>query len=315
MPTAAPCPPAPPAHGAPTAFGAWEASFAGGLVATSRGVREPWAGGHAFRHDLPEPPAPVRSDPGPSHALVLFTRPTRHAEQRLADGPLLWAGPTRPGELLVGSPALGARPALARWEGRCAFSTVVLDPGTVGRAAEGLGLDYAALEFRDRFLVRDPFLDGVTRALAAEAEAGGPSGRLYAEGLMQAAAAHLVARHTVSGAVPPPAGGLPTASLRRVSALVRADLAADLPLDALAGAAGYSVYHFCRAFRASTGESPHGFVRRLRMEEGARLLRDRPWGVAGVALAVGYASPSRFAAAFRRHHGVAPAAYRRVVRR
>jgi AraC-like DNA-binding protein len=42
------------------------------------------------------------------------------------------------------------------------------------------------------------------------------------------------------------------------------------------------------------------------MEEAARLLRDRRHSVTEIAMRVGYANPSKFAAAFRKHFGVPP---------
>ena len=49
------------------------------------------------------------------------------------------------------------------------------------------------------------------------------------------------------------------------------------------------------------------------MHRGAQMLRSSEHAVAVVAAACGYASPGRFAEAFRRHHGVGPAEYRRAV--
>ena len=48
------------------------------------------------------------------------------------------------------------------------------------------------------------------------------------------------------------------------------------------------------------------------MEHAAGLLKTTTRSVLDVALDVGYASPSRFAAAFRRRYGVAPSVYRRA---
>jgi AraC-like DNA-binding protein len=47
------------------------------------------------------------------------------------------------------------------------------------------------------------------------------------------------------------------------------------------------------------------------MDRAADLLRTRPLTVREVAQRVGYRQPAQFAKAFRRRHGVAPAAYRR----
>jgi AraC-like DNA-binding protein len=66
-----------------------------------------------------------------------------------------------------------------------------------------------------------------------------------------------------------------------------------------------------RRFGATIGEPPLSYLARWRMLLAAQLLRDTADPLAGVARAVGYGSEFAFAKAFKRHHGVAPGAYRR----
>ena len=56
---------------------------------------------------------------------------------------------------------------------------------------------------------------------------------------------------------------------------------------------------------------PPAYLKAFRMERAAQLLRETDRRIADVALEVGYESPSKFAAAFKRHFDVAPSAYRR----
>lgn len=77
-----------------------------------------------------------------------------------------------------------------------------------------------------------------------------------------------------------------------------------------ARAAALSPYHFQRSFRTVFGETPHAFATRCRLERARQLLRAR-WEVADAALAVGYGSYSAFHAAFTRHFGCAPGAFRK----
>jgi AraC family transcriptional regulator len=67
---------------------------------------------------------------------------------------------------------------------------------------------------------------------------------------------------------------------------------------------------FLRQFKASTGATPFAFLTELRMQHAATLLGRHGRSVQAVARACGYRSVSRFAAAFRRQHGVSPARYR-----
>jgi AraC family transcriptional regulator len=61
-------------------------------------------------------------------------------------------------------------------------------------------------------------------------------------------------------------GGLGPARLRRITDLVHAKLEDELGLDDLARSVGLSTTHFARMFRKSTGETPHQFVLRQRLE-------------------------------------------------
>ncbi len=84
----------------------------------------------------------------------------------------------------------------------------------------------------------------------------------------------------------------------------------------VADAAGYvflSQGYFTRAFRDETGMSPMTFLMQVRVEHACKLLEQRDIKVSGVAAQVGFSSPQRFNAAFRKHIGKTPMEYRRQV--
>ncbi len=64
-----------------------------------------------------------------------------------------------------------------------------------------------------------------------------------------------------------------------------------------------------RKMRALTGLSPWLFVRKVRLQRAADLLRKRAGNVADIAYQIGYESPSRFAEAFRREFGETPSEF------
>jgi AraC-like DNA-binding protein len=107
-------------------------------------------------------------------------------------------------------------------------------------------------------------------------------------------------------------GGLPGARLRRVSEYVDLNLHRNVPLAELSAVAHMSRYHFARLFRQSTGESPHRFVLRRRIDRAKLLLADGARSIEVVAAAVGFRSANHFTTTFRRMVGVTPSAYRRV---
>ncbi len=71
----------------------------------------------------------------------------------------------------------------------------------------------------------------------------------------------------------------------------------------LAGIAGISPFHFHRIYRAVTGETPAGTLRRLRLARGAALLKDGGKPITEIAFDVGYESSQAFAKAFRQMTG------------
>jgi len=80
----------------------------------------------------------------------------------------------------------------------------------------------------------------------------------------------------------------------------------------LARQIGFSPYHFARLFRQTTGESPHQFVLRQRIERAQRLLAEGGMPLAHVAVESGFADQSHLTRAFKRQLGLTPRAYRRA---
>lgn len=89
--------------------------------------------------------------------------------------------------------------------------------------------------------------------------------------------------------------------------------ALDTPHDAreLATRCGVSAATLNGYFASMYGSTIAGYLRRRRMEQAARLLREGAH-VTEAASRVGYANPSKFARAFKHEHGMAPSEYRRL---
>jgi AraC family transcriptional regulator len=109
----------------------------------------------------------------------------------------------------------------------------------------------------------------------------------------------------------PITGGLSPMTLRSAIERLRSGVDTDVSLAALASDAGLSRFHFCRAFKESTGLSPHAWLRQHRLEQAMNMLRDTDASVVSVAAALGYASQTAFAAAFRKLTGETPSDWRR----
>ena len=99
-------------------------------------------------------------------------------------------------------------------------------------------------------------------------------------------------------------------ALRRARDLIDRDYAEPLDLDAMAGEAGYSRFHFARAFTAAYGETPRTYLTRRRIERAKTLLRTANLSVTEICFLVGFSSPGSFSARFRQLVGQSPSEYR-----
>lgn len=162
-----------------------------------------------------------------------------------------------------------------------------------------------------RFAVGDPFVAASLESLLRELRSPQESSPLYVDRLAEVLVLHLL---RTAGARAPDAaekGGLSPEALRRVCARLEASAERGISLEELALEAGMSRFHFARAFRRSTGKSPHQYLTELRVERAKQMLAhsDRP--IVEIALAAGFGSQSHFTHTFRRATGVTPGDWRR----
>jgi AraC family transcriptional regulator len=170
----------------------------------------------------------------------------------------------------------------------------------------------SAVELRDAPKLDDRRLVGLVAAVNAERIAGFPSGRLFLDSVEQALAVTLVNNHAVRNhdvRVYP--GGLGPARMRRIREFVHAAIEDELSLDQMAETVGLSRAHFWQMFRKSTGETPHHFVLRHRVERAKEMLRASEARVLDVAVACGFKTQQHFARIFRQICGTSPTEYRR----
>ena len=175
-------------------------------------------------------------------------------------------------------------------------------------ASEGTGSE---VELRAYRKFTDPRLSALVTAVHAEMVAGFPSGRLFLNSVEQAIAVALVNDHALGHSpVQMYRGGLGAARLRRIKELIHAKIEDDLSLEEMAQSVGLSTAHFARMFRKSTGETPHQFVLRQKIERAKPMLLAPDTRVLDVAVAFGFKTQQHFAQVFRAVCGVSPTRYR-----
>ncbi|MDR1328606.1 MAG: AraC family transcriptional regulator [Oscillospiraceae bacterium] len=96
--------------------------------------------------------------------------------------------------------------------------------------------------------------------------------------------------------------------LQTAKAYITEHLTDELTLSAIAGAAGYSAYHFAREFKAAYGVSVMGFVLSERLDAAKRELADGK-KIIDAAMEYGFETHAGFTRAFAEKFGCTPSDY------
>lgn len=257
---------------------------------------------------------PLDACVGNADGSVLMLRHTFPA----AEGTMGEGNALRIGLLTAGGGALYQRTALGRiaqpWRAG-SFNVVLPDcPGEFrsphlallglaidARHLQAYGVRMEQLHGAALAMHADPVITSVMGALWHCAEAHAGSAAFFEHGV------DLVLKRLARLPVAVPASGraLSPVHVKRVQELIDAHLGDDLGVARMAQEVGQEASGFSRGFRRATGMTPYAYLTWRRMEAAKpRLLAGH--SVTEVALAMGYANPSKFAAAFRRVTGQAP---------
>lgn len=186
---------------------------------------------------------------------------------------------------------------------------VYLTDAAVQEAAE----QDSAVELAEELGSSDPLVEQLVLGLDGVVRAWQPAARTYVDHLSVLLAAHLAMHHTARRASrgTQVRSGLSSRQLATLRDMMEASLSESIPLADLAGAVSLSVSQFSRQFKASTGEAPHRYLMRLRLEQACRLLRGTTVPIAEVAVSCGFSHQEHLTRALRAHFETTPAAMRR----
>jgi AraC family transcriptional regulator len=165
--------------------------------------------------------------------------------------------------------------------------------------------------------VQDELVNQIGLSVLSEMMCPSAAGRMLVETSSLLLAARLVHSHFETGLIRPPLPsrhGLDDGRLRRVLAYVEEHLAEDIAVADLANVACLSIFHFTRAFAASTGVPPHRYVSRRRLESAKAMIATGRASLNEIAFQCRFSSQSSLTRAFRRATGMTPAEYRRTLR-
>ncbi|MEJ2042525.1 MAG: helix-turn-helix domain-containing protein [Reinekea sp.] len=100
-----------------------------------------------------------------------------------------------------------------------------------------------------------------------------------------------------------------------VQSWVRSHFSESITIQQMADIAGQSERQLRRRFLKATGESPIQYLVRIRIEQAQDLLRESNLTATDIALTTGFASSGYFSRTFKKHNGMSPGDYRKMVRR
>jgi AraC family transcriptional regulator len=161
----------------------------------------------------------------------------------------------------------------------------------------------------------DRVMYGLALALADHVEHASERSALFVDHIALAFHAHVTEAY--GNAVAPgqlTLGTLAPWQLRRALDFIRAHLDRDPTIAQLASECGLSSGYFSRAFRRSTGVTPHQWLMRRRIERARELLLAGDRALADIAVVCGFVDQSHFSRVFAKFEGDSPGRWRRMNR-
>ncbi|WP_159589748.1 helix-turn-helix domain-containing protein [Chelativorans xinjiangense] len=245
----------------------------------------------------------------PSHMAVVMLSPQAGREVALnSDGRPQFLAPVGTVEIIPASSDL-----FARW-------TVPKENLLLALAPEQLS-KLAALEFeREDFEFLPPPAGHVdekalllARLVRDEIQKGESINHLYMGSLLTVFSTYLLRNYSTLQDYPSSRyrGGLSPKTWRDVQDYIRANIGEQLSIERLALLAGLSPSHFMRAFKQTTGQSPHQYILSTRLELAERFVITTDMPLAKIASLTGFANHSHLTASMRRHKFTTPSALRR----
>jgi len=194
------------------------------------------------------------------------------------------------------------------WQHSADLTMILLAPDFLKRMAHESGMK--GVELAAQYGAFDPVIWHLGRALRGELRRNGRLDSAYLTSVATILSRHLLSTYATAVRLPLENGGLPRFKLKRAIEYVHENMVDNISFRDVAAHLRMSAYHFARMFKQSTGESPHRYIVRCRIERAKALLSEARLPISDVAFEVGYKSQSHFTTCFGRLTGVTPAAFR-----
>lgn len=158
----------------------------------------------------------------------------------------------------------------------------------------------------------DPVLAHLAHIARAAVNPTGPASSLFAESMLLAVHRHLRQQYAGQPLTRPAVrGGLAQWQEKRVKECIEAHLGTGISVLQLAAECNLSPSQFNRAFKASTGTTPHQWLVERRVDRARDLLLRSRKTMAEIAQLCGFTDQSHLAREFRRREGIGLREWRR----
>ena len=98
--------------------------------------------------------------------------------------------------------------------------------------------------------------------------------------------------------------------LERVMKVINKNISnSDLSVDSIADEVGISRVHLHRKMKELTGQTPHDFIRNIRLKQAAQLLSSQNMNITEVMYACGFNNAASFSTIFKKFYGMSPREY------
>ncbi len=168
----------------------------------------------------------------------------------------------------------------------------------------------ADLSVPEPWVTPDPLLPQFQSSLLAAMSDDDDASRLYSDQLLQIILRHIAYTYGGMRARVRSPGALAPWQVARTKDMIESHIGSDLSLNDLAAECRLSPAHFAKAFKGSTGVTPHGWLQSRRVERATEMLRRPSLSLAEIALECGFSDQSHFTRVFKRATGETPAAWR-----
>lgn len=202
------------------------------------------------------------------------------------------------------------QPHQSEWKREAEMLIFYFAPQFIEQAAFDL-LNKSQIEIIGNHLTEDVMIQQIAQAVRVEFALQAGAEPLYIESLSNILVAHLLRNYTNNeNLLKDIEEKLSPFILTRAKEFINERFADKISLAEIAQSVNLSPYYFARAFKKSTGITPHQYIIRQRIEATKSLLINTNMTIAQIALQTGWSSQNHFSSAFHRLVGIAPSKFR-----